>query len=94
MKKIKILQFAFFQAILVGLLGLVCGIFYSFGGAIYDLSISGSFNQGTALAFNALIGMPFIGVTVGFFTGIVEAILYNLLLSFVKIPPIVFFEEN
>lgn len=58
--------------------GLVAGILYSFGGAIYDVLTTGSVNLGTALAFLALIGMPIIFAAFGFIVGLIEAVLYNL----------------
>lgn len=57
--------------------GLIAGIFYSFGGLIYDLSTIG-LNGGPALAFFALIGMPLIFAACGFIVGAIEAVLYNL----------------
>jgi hypothetical protein len=63
LKKIKVLSFAIFQAVLVSLIGLIAGILYSFGGLIYDVFTIG-LNFGTALAFLALIGMP---ITFAFF---------------------------
>jgi len=59
-------------------LGLIAGILYSFGGAIYILLSSGSVNLGTAIAFLALIGMPIIFYVIGFVAGLIEASLYNL----------------
>lgn len=76
-KKLQILSFAKFQAILIAQIGIVAGILYSFGGAIYDISTIG-LNSGTALAFLAPIGMPVIFGVFGFILGIVEAVLYNL----------------
>ena len=61
--------------------GLIAGILYSFGGAIYDLLTSGTVNWGTALAFLALIGMPILFATFGFLVGLIEAYLYNLFAS-------------
>ena len=77
LKQIKVMSFAKFQAVLMSLLGLIAGIVYSFGGAIYDIFSTG-INWGTALAFFALIGMPIIFAAFGFIIGIVEAILYNM----------------
>lgn len=54
------------------------GIFYSYGGFIYDLFTTG-LNFGTLLAFLALAGMPLLFLVLGFILGIAEAILYNLL---------------
>ncbi len=75
--KIGVLSFARFQAVLMALVGLIAGILYSFGGAIYEV-LTSSLNRGTALAFIALIGMPIISATIGFIVGLIEAFLYNL----------------
>ncbi|MDH3699238.1 MAG: hypothetical protein OER83_05400 [Flavobacteriaceae bacterium] len=88
--KLQIFPFALFQGILTGLLGLVCGILYSIGGFLIDAVVSlgwvsGEYwetpglSYGTLLAFGALIGMPLIFAAVGFVAGIVEAVLFNLL---------------
>ena len=85
--KLNILAFAKFQAILFGLIGLFLGILYSFGGLILDVSVSmhwlqseetSGLSYGTFLAFGALILMPLIGILIGFFTGIIEALLYTI----------------
>jgi len=81
MKKIKrILPFPFakLQAILAAHLGLLLGIFYAFGGLIYDLLTTHSVNLGTGLAFLALLGMPLLLAIGGFFLGLLEALLYNV----------------
>lgn len=86
-KKIKVISFAKFQAVLAGLVGILVGIFYSFGGFIIDSLVSlgwvttnetPGLSYGTVLAFGALIGMPIIFATFGFIVGIIEALLYNL----------------
>jgi hypothetical protein len=88
-KKIGVFSFARFQAILAGLIGLVCGILYSFGGLIIDVLVSlailspismetPGLSYGTVLAFGALIGIPVIFMVAGFILGLMEAILYNL----------------
>ena len=75
------------QAVFLALAGLIAGIVYSFGGALYDVLVSigwitsGStpgVGYGTALEFFALLGMPIIFAAIGFLTGLIEAILYNL----------------
>lgn len=72
-------------------LGLLAGVAYSFGGAVFDLLVSlgwvsspssGAWStpglgRGTALAFLALIGMPLIFGVVGLVAGAVGAVLYN-----------------
>jgi hypothetical protein len=94
MTKIKILVFAKFQAYLMGLIGLLLGILYSFGGLIIDASVTlgwitssetQGLSYGTILAFGALIGMPIIFTSFGFILGMVEAILYNLFSRWFKI---------
>jgi hypothetical protein len=88
-KKIKIgvLSFAKLLAVMGALIGLACGILYSFGGLIIDALVTlgwitsaetPGLSYGTVLAFGALIGMPVIFAVAGFFLGIVEAILYNI----------------
>lgn len=89
LKKIGILSFAKFQAVLMALVGMVCGIIYSIGGLIIDALVtigllsseslsSPGLSYGTILAFGALVGMPVIFASIGFLVGIVEAVLYNL----------------
>ena len=91
-RKIKVFQFALFQAFLLFLIGALCGILYSFGGLIIDSMVSlgwlspekmetPGLSYGTILAFGALIGMPLIAAGIGFTAGIIEAILYNIYAS-------------
>ena len=63
-------------------MGLVAGILYAFGGAIYEL-LTGTLNSGTALAFLALIGMPIVFAAFGFVAGAMGALLYNLAANWV-----------
>jgi len=88
-KKIGVFSFAKFQAFLGAIIGLICGILYSFGGLIIDVLVSNGLlssaametpglSYGTVLAFGALIVMPVIFTIAGFLLGIIEAILYNL----------------
>lgn len=77
-KKIGVLSSSKLLGVLMGLVGLIAGIVYSFGGAIYDVFTTGSVNFGTALAFFALIGMPIIFAIPGFIVGAIGAFLYNL----------------
>jgi hypothetical protein len=87
-KKIKVLSFAKFPALLFALLGLIAGILYSFGGLAIDTLVSiglifsasastPGLSYGTIFAFGALVGMPLIFAVVGFIVGIIEAVLYN-----------------
>ncbi len=89
LKRIKVLSFAKFQAILMALLGLLCGVLYSIGGLFIDTLVTLQFlspetwstpglSYGTVLALGALSGMPIIFGLAGFFGGIVEAVLHNL----------------
>lgn len=89
LKTIKVFPFAKFQAILFGLLGLVCSVFYSFGGLVIDALVSlgllysetmstPGLSKLSLLALGALVGMPALFTTAGFLTGILEAILFNL----------------
>ena len=60
-------------------IGLAGGVLYAFGGLIYDLATTG-LNEGTAMAFLALIVMPLsfgaigfvLGAVVGAFRGVEE----------------------
>jgi hypothetical protein len=87
--KLNISSFAFFQAKLAALIGLLAGIFYGIGGVIIDLLVTLSvisgesfgtsgLSYGSVLALGALIGMPFIAAVCGFILGTLEALLYNL----------------
>jgi hypothetical protein len=87
LKKIKILSLAQFQAVIFGLLGLLAGILYAFGGLIIDALVTMGWiitsetpglSYGTVLAFGALIGMPLIGFLAGLVLGLISAVLYNL----------------
>ena len=86
-KKLGMLSMEKLQAVILALSGLIAGIVYSFGGAIYDILVSTGWitsgstpgvGYGTALAFLALIGMPVIFAAFGFIAGLFEAILYNI----------------
>ncbi len=88
LKKLQVLSFGKLQGVLFGLLGLIAGIVYSFGGFVIDALVSigwigdsstSGLSLGTVLAFGALIGMPIMFAVIGFITGLVEAVLYNLL---------------
>lgn len=88
LKKLRVFPFALFQGWLTTLLGLICGLLYSFGGLVIDAGVtlgwlSGEawetpgLSYGTVLAFGALIGMPVIFGVIGFIGGILEALLFN-----------------
>ena len=77
LKRLGVLFSAKLQAIVMGIVGLIAGILYAFGGFFYEL-FTGTLNSGTALAFFALIGMPLLFSLFGFIAGAVGAVLYNL----------------
>ena len=88
-KQIHLWNFAKLQAVMFGLLGLICGIFYSFGGLLIDALVSigvlssetmstSGLGLGTLLAFGALIGMPVIFAIFGWVLGLLEGLLFNV----------------
>jgi hypothetical protein len=92
LNKIGVLSSAKLVVGIMALVGLIAGILYSFGGAIYDVLVSIGWTTsastpgvgyGTALAFLALIAMPIIFATSGFLAGAVGAFLYNLVAGWV-----------
>ncbi len=68
------------HATVFGFLGLVTGVLYSVCGFFYDAT-AGELGSGTALAFMALVGMPFLFAVAGIVLGIVEAAVISLLRS-------------
>ena len=74
--RVGVLFLAKLQAVVMVVAGLIAGIVYSFGGALYEL-FTGTLNAGTILAFGALVGMPIIFGAVGLVAGAVGAVLYN-----------------
>ena len=95
MKKLDLTKTIQFQAAMFGLLGLGCGVVYSFGGLVIDTLVTlgwvttnetPGISEGTLLAFGALIGMPVIGILFVACTGAVQALLYNLIAN--KIPTV------
>lgn len=92
LKEIKVFPFALFQTIFTTFLGILCGILYAFGGLIIDALVtigwlSGETMQtpglsyGTFMAFGALYGFPIIFGVFGFIAGIIEALLFNLIVK-------------
>lgn len=76
------------HVIVFGILGLLAGILYSFGGLAIDILISlewitttetPGLSYGTILAFGALIGMPLIGIALGLVTGVISGIVYAII---------------
>jgi hypothetical protein len=89
-RKVKVFSFAKFQAVLFALMGSVLGIIYSFGGLLVDILVSlgwvstsetPGLSFGTLLAFFALIAMPLIAALIGFVLGVIEALLFNFVVS-------------
>lgn len=87
---VGVLSSAKLLAALMGFVGFVAGILYSFGGATIDVLVSKGWiisaetpgvGWGTALAFLALIGMPIIFASCGLIAGTIGAVLYNLVAS-------------
>ena len=87
-KQLNIWLFAQLLALIFGLIGLLCGVLYSFGGLLIDTLVSlgwisssetPGLSMGTILAFGALIGMPVLFATVGYVLGILLAFFFNLL---------------
>ena len=95
MKKEKIIRlwlvpFILFQVTIFGLIGLLFGFFYAFGGLAIDILVSldwlsaekmetPGLSVGTILAFGALLGMPLLGMAFGFLAGLLGGVLYNLI---------------
>jgi hypothetical protein len=77
-RHLKVFEFAKLVSAAASVFGLICGIVYSFGGLIIDLTTIG-FNLGTSMAFGALIGMPILFAIFGFIDGVILAVLYNLI---------------
>jgi hypothetical protein len=88
-KRVNPLSISKLQAVLFGLVGLILGILYSFGGLLIDILVSldllsasametPGLSWGTVLAFGALIAMPLILATIGFVLGFIEALLFNI----------------
>lgn len=63
--------------IAAAVLGLIPGVLYAFGGAVFDMTMMGGANRGTFLAFGALIGMPIYFGVIGAVTGGLGAWVYN-----------------
>lgn len=81
LQHIGVLFTAKLAALSMGILGLIAGIAYSFGGFFFEL-FTNSLNTGTALAFLALLAMPLLFAASGFCAGAVVATLYNLSAKF------------
>ena len=78
-KHIEILSSAKFVTTLMGIVGLILGILYSVGGAIYDVIVGQVSWGGTGLAFAAIPTMTGMFAGTGLAVGITAPLIYNLL---------------
>jgi len=90
-KKLNILKYAKFQALICAMVGLLFGIFYSFGGLIVDTLVTLELSEpiiwdntpgisyGTLLAFMALFIMTLFTAGIGFISALVGGYLFNKL---------------
>ena len=78
LKRIGILSSAKFLTVLMGIVGLILGIIYSVGGAIYDAIVGQVSWGGTGLAFAAIPGMTAMFAGGGLAVGIIAPLAYNL----------------
>lgn len=76
--KIERYNLAFPMSVVFGSIGVVAGLVYAIGGAIYDL-INGQLGFGTVLAFMAIVGMPLLFGGIAFVLGVVIAVVYNII---------------
>lgn len=88
-RRFGVLSSAKLSTAVMGIVGLIAGILYSFGGLIVDALVSigwvssvsaetPGLSYGTVLAFGALIGMPIIFAVPGLLVGAIGAFLYNV----------------
>ncbi len=77
-KRIAILPSAKLHGVTMGIAGLIFGVFYSVGGALWELATD-DLNAGTALAFFALIAMPALFAAFGLVAGTIGTVLYNFI---------------
>jgi hypothetical protein len=90
-KRINVLSMAKLHALALSLIGVVAGCIYAFGGFAIDAFVSlgwmtsqetPGLSYGTILALFALIGMPAIAAAIGFFLGLIVALLFNIVVWF------------
>jgi hypothetical protein len=77
LRRVGVLFFAKLFAIVMLVFGLAGGLIYSIGGMVHDIATTQSVNQGTALAFLAVVGMPALFAAAGFIAGVIGAPIYN-----------------
>ena len=89
MKKTEVIPIAQLVALMMGNIGFLFGVIYSFGGLAIDTLVSlgwispavastPGLSYGTILAFGALVGMPLIFAVFGFVIGFVGALVYRI----------------
>ena len=79
LRHIGILSSAKILTVLMGIVGLILGLAYSVGGAIYDVIVGQVSWGGTGLAFAAIPGMTAMFAGAGLVAGILAPLVYNLL---------------
>jgi len=79
LRHIGILSSAKILTVLMGIVGLILGLVYSIGGAIYDVIVGQVSWGGTGLAFAAIPGMTAMFAGGGLAAGIIAPLVYNLL---------------
>ena len=100
-KSINVFSFTRFLSVMMGIVGLICGIIYAIGGFFVDVLVSlnilsavamstPGLSWGTVLALGALLAMPLIGLATGLIAGITLSLLYNLLARWLSWVPINF----
>ncbi len=78
-RHIGIVSSAKVLTIMMGIVGLILGLAYSVGGAIYDVIVGQVSWGGTGLAFAAIPGMTVMFASGGLAAGIIAPLIYNLL---------------
>ena len=80
LEKVEEYSLAIPLAVAMALVGLIGGVLYAVGGAIYDV-LKGQVGSGTALAFMSIVGMPIMFSSFGFLAGVIGAFLNNWLVG-------------
>lgn len=82
-KRVGVLKLALFQCVLMGLFGLIAGLFFMIFGSMF--ARLGGAPNGTMMAGGivALILFPIMYAVIGFIVGAIGAALYNLVASII-----------
>jgi len=90
LKRIGVLSLAKFYAIMMGIMGLIIGIFIAFiaiissiSGSIATSTASGQLGLFAGLGFLGIVIIPLFYATLGFIIGVVSAFLYNLIAGWI-----------